>query len=133
LVADIAAGVGEPASAVPASLRSAAEPLRHVGRLLALGAEPATAWSELELVPAYREAAASARRCASSGSRLASSLHRAAADVRARRHQDALARAERAGVWSMLPLGLCFLPAFVCLGVAPVILGVAGPALRGVP
>ena len=29
-------------------------------------------------------------------------------------------------VWSLLPLGCCFLPAFVCLGVIPVIIGVAG-------
>ncbi|MGZ4553670.1 MAG: type II secretion system F family protein, partial [Mycobacteriaceae bacterium] len=29
------------------------------------------------------------------------------------------------------PLGLCFLPAFMCLGVAPVVLGLAGPLLHG--
>jgi hypothetical protein len=42
-----------------------------------------------------------------------------------------LARAERVGVWSLLPLGCCFLPAFVCLGVVPMILGVAGKVLPG--
>jgi pilus assembly protein TadC len=35
-------------------------------------------------------------------------------------------------VWSLLPLGLCFLPAFACLGVLPVILGVAGEVFGGV-
>jgi hypothetical protein len=28
-------------------------------------------------------------------------------------------------VWVLAPLGLCFLPAFVCLGVAPMVLGIA--------
>jgi pilus assembly protein TadC len=40
-----------------------------------------------------------------------------------------VARAERVGVWTLLPLGCCFLPAFVCLGVLPVVLGVAGQVL----
>jgi hypothetical protein len=29
-------------------------------------------------------------------------------------------------VWVLAPLGLCFLPAFVCLGVVPLVLGIAG-------
>lgn len=113
-------------------LARAAVPLARVGRLLELGADPASAWAELESTPAYDEAAAAARRCASSGSRLAASLHRVAAELRQRHQQDALAKADRVGVWSMLPLGLCFLPAFVCLGVVPVVLGVGREALRGV-
>jgi hypothetical protein len=32
---------------------------------------------------------------------------------------------QRAGVWVLAPLGACFLPAFVCLGVAPLVLGIA--------
>jgi hypothetical protein len=35
----------------------------------------------------------------------------------------------RAGVWILAPLGLCFLPAFVCLGVVPLVLGIAGDVL----
>ena len=46
---------------------------------------------------------------------------------------DALARgrqaAERAGVLAVAPLGLCFLPAFVVLGVVPLVIGLVGPAL----
>ena len=29
---------------------------------------------------------------------------------------------------TLLPLGLCFLPAFVCLGIVPTVVGIAGPA-----
>ncbi|MCW2524955.1 MAG: putative type secretion system integral rane subunit, partial [Frankiales bacterium] len=52
-------------------------------------------------------------------------------ELRERHQQEALAAAERAGVWSMVPLGLCFLPAYVCIGVVPVVLGVGGQALSG--
>jgi hypothetical protein len=33
----------------------------------------------------------------------------------------------------MAPLGLCFLPAFACLGVLPVIVGIARGVLNGTP
>ncbi len=39
--------------------------------------------------------------------------------------------AERAGVLIAGPLGLCFLPAFLCLGIVPVVLGLAGRLLGG--
>jgi hypothetical protein len=32
-------------------------------------------------------------------------------------------------VWSLLPLGFCFLPAFICIGIIPVVIGVAGEVL----
>ena len=35
-------------------------------------------------------------------------------------------RAQRAGIGVLAPLGLCFLPAFVCIGVVPIIVGLAG-------
>ena len=35
----------------------------------------------------------------------------------------------KAGVWVLAPLGVCFLPAFVCLGVVPLVLGIAGNVL----
>ncbi len=41
----------------------------------------------------------------------------------------AQARAQRAAVLITGPLGLCFLPAFLVLGIAPVVIGLAGEAL----
>lgn len=111
------------------SLRRAVDPLGRVGRLLQLGSEPAAAWATLHSVPGYGPVADCGRRCATSGARLASGLAVVAVELRARHQAEALARAERVGVWSLLPLGLCFLPAFVCLGVVPVLLGVAGQVL----
>ncbi len=114
------------------ALRHAVEPLGRVGRLLQLGSEPAVAWAELHAVPGYRTVAESGRRCAGSGARLAQALAAVATELRAAHQAEALSKAERVGVWSLLPLGLCFLPAFVCLGVVPVILGVAGEVFAGV-
>ncbi len=42
----------------------------------------------------------------------------------------AAATAERAGVLIAGPLGLCFLPAFVCLGIIPVVARLAGDVLQ---
>ena len=53
-----------------------------------------------------------------------------AADVRAEAAEAVAARAERAGVLVAGPLGLCFLPAFLALGIAPVVIGLAGPLLE---
>jgi pilus assembly protein TadC len=115
------------------ALKHAVEPLSRVGRLLQLGSEPAVAWAWLHPIPGYGSVADCGRRCAASGARLAGALAAVADDLRVRHQVQALARAERVGVWSLLPLGCCFLPAFVCLGVIPVILGVAGQVLSVVP
>jgi pilus assembly protein TadC len=56
---------------------------------------------------------------------------RLAADARAERGRAATARARRAGVLITLPLGLCFLPAFLVVGVLPVVIGLAGGMVNG--
>ncbi len=78
-----------------------------------------------------REIAAFARalhRTEESGARLAVTLGRLADQTRARQQERALAAARRAGVSAVAPLGLCFLPAFIALGVVPVVIG-AGSGL----
>ncbi|MDQ4104368.1 MAG: type II secretion system F family protein, partial [Actinomycetota bacterium] len=56
---------------------------------------------------------------------LAESLTRLAADMRASAREQSEVRAQRAGVLIAAPLGLCFLPAFLALGVIPVLIGLA--------
>jgi pilus assembly protein TadC len=116
-----------------ADLVRAVAPLGKVGRLLELGADPELAWQSLASTAGYAPVATAGRRCASSGARLAGALAAVATDLRHQRHQAALARAERVGIWTLLPLGLCFLPAFICLGVVPVVAGVGGQMLSGIP
>ena len=38
---------------------------------------------------------------------------------------------ERAGVLAAAPLGLCFLPSFVCLGIVPIVVGIARGVFTG--
>ncbi|UQX88147.1 type II secretion system F family protein [Jatrophihabitans telluris] len=114
------------------ALQRAIEPFRLVGRLLRLGAEPRTAWSALFDDDGLAGVATAAIRCAQSGARLAGALRAEAARLRSKAELDAVVRARRSGVWTLLPLGLCQLPAFLCLGVLPVVIGVAGPAWNGV-
>ncbi|MGY1770352.1 type II secretion system F family protein [Blastococcus sp. SYSU D00813] len=68
-------------------------------------------------------------RAGESGSTVVPALQGLAADRRAALRAGTEARVRTAGVWVLAPLGACFLPAFVCLGVAPVVLGIAADVL----
>lgn len=105
--------------------------LSRTADLLALGADPERAWESDEEDTVFDQLATLARRSARAGSSLAGGVAELAEDTRQRAHDHALAAAERAGVAISGPLGLCFLPAFVCLGIVPVVIGLAGTALGG--
>ncbi len=104
--------------------------LTGVADLLALGADPADAWAPALDEPATARLARAARRSARSGAAIAEVATTVAADVRAEAAEAVSARAERAGVLVAGPLGLCFLPAFLALGIAPVVIGLAAPLLE---
>lgn len=106
--------------------------LHQVAGMLRFGADPATAWRSLS-GSALASVVTTACRSAESGIRLARGFELLAAELRDEARAAALARAHRAGVWAMAPLGLCFLPAFACLGVLPIIVGVAHGVLSGGP
>jgi Flp pilus assembly protein TadB len=106
--------------------------LRQVSGLLRLGAEPALAWRPIAVEQALRPLAIAATRSADSGIALATTFGQAAAELRAQARARVKRRAERVGVWAIAPLGLCFLPAFVCLGIVPMIIGVAQPLLTSI-
>lgn len=104
--------------------------LAAVAARLAVGTPAAEAWTALgaDRGPAGAAARAMAR-AAVGGAPVAAAVHRVAAQAR----QEAAARAERAarraGVLAVGPLGLCFLPAFLLLGVVPAVIGLALPVL----
>ncbi|WP_233512396.1 type II secretion system F family protein [Micromonospora deserti] len=106
-----------------------ADRLGRVGRMLRLGGGPEEAWSHLGSVPGAERLAAAALRTSNSGAALAGALSRLADDLRADRAIAAEAAARRAGVLIVLPLGLCFLPAFILAGLVPVIVAVLGDVL----
>jgi hypothetical protein len=96
--------------------------------LSVLGAAPEVAWATaIEASGGQRWApvARSIIRAHHSGAALADVLVHRADDRRRSLRSDARAAAERAGVTAVLPLGLCFLPAFVLVGVVPVVAGFA--------
>jgi pilus assembly protein TadC len=105
------------------------ERLDRVGRSLRLGAEPAEAWAHLAGVPGADRLVAAAVRSSASGGALAGALTRLADDLRGDRAVTVEAAAQRAGVLIVLPLGLCFLPAFVLAGLVPVVVAVLGDVL----
>lgn len=103
--------------------------LQRAADLLALGADPETAWSGSGYGTDLEALMRLARRSASSGSALAQGVTDLADQLRQDTVHAAAASAERAGVLIAGPLGLCFLPAFVCLGIVPVVAGLASDVL----
>jgi pilus assembly protein TadC len=104
--------------------------LVRVGTALRLGAAPEEAWSALAGVPGADRLLRAAVRSADSGAAMTGALARLADDLRAARAARAEAGVQRLGVLVVLPLGLCFLPAFVLTGVVPVVAAVLGDVLH---
>lgn len=102
-----------------------------LARRLGLGAEDTRRWDRLLLdiaadIDLYAALAAGS---AASGTRVATAAGRISGRLRRRAEDRATAAGERAGVLIAMPLTLCFLPAFFILGLAPVVLGLAGNIL----
>ena len=135
----LAAGMAV-STAATATAPTAPPPLARVlsraADLLALGADPGVAWSAPPALPPGSVDPQTdallrlARRSSSSGVALAEAVAALAAQCRQDAAHVAAATAERAGVLIAGPLGLCFLPAFVCLGIVPVVAGLAGDLLQ---
>jgi len=103
--------------------------MRRVAGLLELGADPVDAWRTVEHRQALAAFARAAARSAGTGAALARVARTECLRLRAELTDAAQARAQRAAVLITGPLGLCFLPAFLVLGIAPVVIGLAGEAL----
>ena len=103
--------------------------MRRVAGLLELGADPVDAWRTVEHRQALAAFARAAARSAGTGAALARVARTECARLRAELTDAAQARAQRAAVLITGPLGLCVLPAFLVLGIEPVVIGLAGEAL----
>jgi len=114
------------ATALPGSFSA---DLTLVAGLQRLGCGAAAAWADLADDPDLGPVTRAVSRSAESGARLAAAFERLAADRRSALAAAGEARARRAGVTAMAPLGLCFLPAFVSLGIVPIVLSLAEEVL----
>lgn len=131
LAAALTAGLPAPdalaavADAVDLPHPELAPPLRTAAARLRLGATPAEAWQDVPGAASLDPIVAVLVRATDGGGSVRAALDHAAGRLRSEADAVATARAERASVMVAGPLGLCFLPAFVCLGVLPVVVGLA--------
>lgn len=106
-----ARAVGDPAASVLISAVAA----------LQLGADPATVWRDVARSEPLAGLARSVARSAETGAPLADLLPRVAERARASHRAGVEARVRTVSVRLTAPLGLAFLPAFVLVGVVPVV------------
>jgi hypothetical protein len=121
---DAGAGLGRSLELVAAlASPELGRPLRSVVSALAIGADWDTAWRSSGVrshqLLALRDALGFA---ALTGAPSSAMLYAQAARMRRERFRTAERQAAALGVKLVVPLGLCSLPAFVCLGVMPVLL-----------
>ncbi len=96
-----------------------------------LGADPLTEWSRLAAVQPLAPIARAFTRSTVSGAPLADLLLEVANEQRSTLRAGLQERAKSAGVRTVGPLGACFLPAFILLGVVPVIASLVTQLLGG--
>jgi hypothetical protein len=121
LPAALSAGSTVAAPTTAAALASTASALARGGTDQAWAA----CESHARLAPVVRIC----RRVGTTGAAVAGDLRRFAGELRRSDTAERRGRAQRAAVWVVLPLGLCFLPAFLLLTVPPVVVALL-PGLR---
>lgn len=120
-VAAVAEALGDPI----------AQPLRSLVDSLEIGADPRTAWQVLAREQPLAPIARAAARSHESGAPLSDVLRGASADLRRAHHAHAEAAARASGVKAVGPLAACFLPAFLLVGIVPVVVSLALPIATG--
>jgi Flp pilus assembly protein TadB len=107
-----------------------AEELGTLAARLALGIDPAAAWAELGRHPQLGPLGRCVSRSVDSGVSVADAMARLSDDLRRDLRSQVEARARAVGVRAAVPLGVCMLPAFLLVGVVPLVVG-AVPVVLG--
>jgi len=114
---------------------ASAEPTRGVllgvCNQIDLGVPEQRAWASLADVPGYRAFARDVARAVGSGAALADLLRERGREAREAAAVAARARARRVAVTGVLPLVVCYLPAFLLVGVVPIFGGLLTRLLGG--
>jgi pilus assembly protein TadC len=97
---------------------------------LRFGLTPSDAWAPLHSSPGSDRLADIVVHTADSGAAVAGGMDRLADTLRAAGAARVESAGQRLNVLMVLPLGLCFLPAFVFAGIVPVIVAVLSSVLR---
>ena len=80
-------------------------------------------WSALQDDPSLAPLGRTLARSARTGEPVADALDRLGAELAARARADIEDLARRVGVRAAVPLGVCLLPAFLLIGIVPVVAG----------
>lgn len=104
----------------------AADRLRPLTARLAWGVDPAEVWDDLARDPALGALGRRLARSHRTGASIADAVSDLAAELAAQRRGEVEDLARGVGVRAALPLGLCLLPAFLLLGIVPVVAGLVG-------
>ncbi|MFF7247673.1 type II secretion system F family protein [Embleya sp. NPDC008237] len=97
---------------------------------LRLGGDPGRCWLGLTDDPVLAPLGRALARAATGGAPAAALVARMADEQRAEHRRAAAAAARRVGVRATVPLGLCFLPAFLLIGVVPIVIGLTTTLLQ---
>lgn len=128
MVAVLRAGLG-PAQGLERVAAVVSQPMREELRVplarLRLGTDPVSVWAAMGAHPQLHRLGTALARATESGAPVAEALLRLSADLRERRRADVEARVRQVEVKAAVPLGVCLLPAFVLLGVVPLVAGSA--------
>ena len=104
----------------------AAARLEPLAARLALGADPAQVWETLTHDPDLGPLGRCLARAHASGTPVVAAVERLADDLASRARAEVEDRARAVGVKAAVPLGLCLLPAFVLIGIVPLVAGLLG-------
>lgn len=101
------------------------EELDAVAHRLDLGSDPVTVWAEVGEHAVLGPLGRALERAHESGSSVTDAVEQLAEDLRAESRTRLEERARTLEVKAAAPLGLCLLPAFVVLGIVPLVAGIA--------
>jgi Flp pilus assembly protein TadB len=97
--------------------------LAEVVPRLRLGLDPMTVWGEVAADPALGRLGSAMARAHRTGAPVVRTVERLAEELARSAHAEVEDRARAVGVKAAVPLGLCLLPAFVLIGIVPVVAG----------
>jgi len=104
---------------------AAADLLGPVAARLALGGDPQEVWSALADDPAIGPLGRAMARAHRSGAPVVEAVDRLSDELARRARAEVEDRARAVGVRAAVPLGVCLLPAFLLLGIVPLVAGLA--------
>lgn len=107
----------------------AADRLRAAEGRLAVGVPAGEVWTALARQPGYERVGRAFERAESAGAPIADVIARLGQDLARSARSEIEDRARTVGVRAALPLGLCLLPAFLAVGIVPVV----ASSLRSLP